>query len=76
MWSAICRHVSIHGQGMDELPHVIITHENNWDPCVLDHAQSDDQDWYDQLPSTPLLFPMFNEQGTLHHHIEVQCHDI
>ena len=41
----------------DELPHVILTHKNNWDPCVLNHAQSDDQDWYDQLPSTPLLFP-------------------
>ena len=54
----------------DELPHIHITREEDWDPSVLNHEQSDDQDWYDQQPSMPLLFPMFDEHGDLHHHIE------
>ena len=54
----------------NELPHIHITCKEDWDPSILDHKQSDDQDWYNQLPSTPLLFPMFDEHGELHHHIE------
>ena len=49
----------------DDLPHVIITHNDIWDPSILDHEQPDDKNWYDQLPSTPLLFPVFDEQGEL-----------
>jgi len=37
----------------DELPHVTITHEADWDPEVLDNELSDDQDWFDSLPETP-----------------------
>jgi len=33
-----------------ELPHVIITHEADWDPQVLDNELSTKQDWYDSLP--------------------------
>ena len=33
-----------------------------------------DQDWYDCIPDTPLLFPLFNEQGDLRHHIKAQHH--
>jgi hypothetical protein len=54
----------------EELPHIHITHEEDWDPSVLDHEQSNDHDWYDQQPSTPLLFPMFDEHGDLRHCIE------
>ena len=46
-----------------ELSHVHITHEEDWNPSVLDHKQSDNHDWYEQQPSTPLLFPMFDEHG-------------
>jgi hypothetical protein len=53
-----------------ELPHVHITCEEDWDPSILDHEQSVNQDWYEQQPSTPLLFPMFDEHRELHHHIE------
>jgi len=49
----------------DALPHVTITHEADWDPEVLDNELSDDQDWFDSLPETPLLFPLFDEQGAL-----------
>jgi len=32
----------------------------------------DDQDWFDSLPATPLLFLLFDEQGALRPHILVQ----
>ena len=32
-------------QEWNELSHVILTHENIWDPRVLDHKKSKDQDW-------------------------------
>ena len=54
----------------DELLHIHITREDDWDPSILDHEQSDDQDWHDQQPSTPLLFLMFDKHGDLHHCIE------
>ena len=54
----------------DELPNIHITCEEDWDPLVLDHKQSNNQDWYDQQSSMPLLFPMFDEHGVLHHCIE------
>jgi len=60
----------------DELPHVTITHEADWDPEVLDNELSDNQDWFDSLPETPLLFPLFDEQGALRPHILVQQHDV
>ena len=52
----------------DELLHIHITREEDWGPSVLDHEQSDDQDWYDQQPSMPL--PLFDEHGELCHCIE------
>ena len=57
----------------DELPHIHITREEDWDPSVLNHEQSDNQDWYDQQPSMPLLFPLFDEHGDLCHHIEAHA---
>ena len=38
----------------DELPQIHITREDDWDPSILNHEQSDDQDWYDQQPSIAL----------------------
>ena len=57
-------------QEWEELPHVHLMHEYNWDPSVLDHEQSDDQEGYDQHPSMLLLIPKFDEQGDIHHCIE------
>ena len=31
-------------QEWEDLPHIHLTHEDDWDPCMLDHDQSDDQD--------------------------------
>jgi len=61
----------------DELPHnVTITHEADWDPEVLDNELSDDQDWFDSLLETPLLFPLFNEQAMLRPHVLAQHHAV
>jgi len=60
----------------DELSHVTIIHEADWDPEVLHNEMSDDQDWFDGLPETPLLLPLFNEQGTLHLHVLAQHHAV
>ena len=57
----------------DELPHIHITREEEWDPSIINHEQSDDQDWYDKQPSTPLLFPLFDKHGDLCHHIEAHA---
>jgi len=60
----------------DKLSHVIITHEADWDPEVLDNELSDDQDWFDSLPVMPLLFPLFDKQGTLRPNVMAQRHDV
>jgi len=60
----------------DELPHITITHEADWDPEVLNNELSDDQDWFDSLPDTPLLFPLFDEQGMLRPRVLAQQHDV
>ena len=59
----------------DDFPHFIINCNDVWDFSALDHKQSDDHHWYDQLPSTPLLFPMFDKEGELHSHLTTQQHD-
>jgi len=43
---------------------------------VLDNELLDDQDWFDSLPATPLLFPLFDEQGMLRPHVLVQQHNV
>jgi len=58
----------------EELPHIRITHEADWDPEVLDNELSDDQDWFDSLPATPFLLPLFDEQGVLRPHMLAQQH--
>jgi len=60
----------------DELPHITITHEADWDPEVLDNELSDNQDWFDSLSETPLLFLLFDEQGALHLHVLAQHHAV
>jgi len=60
----------------DELPHVTITHEADWDPEVLDNELSDAQDWFDSLPETSLLFPLLDKQGALRPHVLAQQHAV
>jgi len=56
----------------EELPHVTINHEADWDPEVLDNELSNEQDWFNSLPAMPLLFPLFDKQGILHPNVVAQ----
>jgi hypothetical protein len=47
----------------EELPHVVWTSEDNWDPTSLDSVISNDPNWYKAEPSTPLPNPMYDEYG-------------
>ena len=58
----------------DELPHVILTSDQDWDPSVLDHSFDDDDDWFDSIsdleadPTTNL----FDEFGNYRKRVIVQ----
>jgi hypothetical protein len=47
----------------EELPHVLWTSEDDWDPTSLDNVISDDPNWYEAEPSPPLPDPMYDEYG-------------
>jgi hypothetical protein len=47
-----------------ELPHVLWTSEDDWDPASLDSVISDDPNWYKAEPSPPLPNPMYDEYGS------------
>jgi hypothetical protein len=47
----------------EELPHILWTSEDNWDPTSLDSVISDDPNWYKAEPSPPLPDPMYDEYG-------------
>jgi hypothetical protein len=47
----------------EELPHVVWTSEDTWDPTSLDSVISDDPNWYEAEPSPPLPNPMYDEYG-------------
>jgi hypothetical protein len=37
----------------DSLPHVILTGDGAWNPSVLDHSLTDDEQWYDAVSDFP-----------------------
>jgi len=60
---------------MDDLPHVILTSELDWDPGQLDLALDDDDNWYDaasDLAADPFT-SLFDEYGDYWHRVEVQA---
>jgi hypothetical protein len=56
-------------QEWEELPHVLLTEDANWDPTHMDHEQGDDPAWYEQQDDPPLLNPDFDLCGDYHHRI-------
>jgi hypothetical protein len=49
----------------DQLPHVIMTAETDWDPSVIDHALDEDEHWFDAveaLEENPTI-NVFDEYG-------------
>ncbi len=58
----------------EELPHVILTSEIDWDPGQLDLTLEDDENWYDaisDLAADPFT-NLFDEYGDYRHRVEVQ----
>jgi hypothetical protein len=47
----------------EELPHVLWTSEDDWDPTSLDSVISDDPNWYEVEPSPPSPNLMYDEYG-------------
>jgi hypothetical protein len=47
----------------EELPHIVWTSEDDWDPTSLDSVISDDPNWYKAELSAPLPDPMYDEYG-------------
>ena len=49
----------------DELPHVILTADTDWDPSILDDEQEDNEEWFNALEELPSLVsdPLFDEFG-------------
>jgi hypothetical protein len=47
----------------EELPHIVWTSEDDWDPTSLDSVISNDPNWYEAEPSPPLPDPMYDEYG-------------
>jgi hypothetical protein len=52
----------------DNLPHVILTSELEWDPSVLDHEFKEDE----QLGEVPTIDYSFDEVGDYKHQVIVQ----
>jgi hypothetical protein len=64
-------HLSIHpctDHEWDNLPHVILTSELEWDPSVLDHDFKEDEQWGE----VPELESSFDEIGDYKHRVIVQ----
>jgi hypothetical protein len=56
-------------QEFEELPHVLWTSEDDWDPTSLDSVISDDPNWYEAEPSPPLPDPMYDVYGEFCGHV-------
>jgi hypothetical protein len=58
----------------EELPHVIWTSEDDWDPTSLDSVISDDPNWYKAESSPPLPDPMYDEYGEFRGRVLINQH--
>ena len=57
----------------DELPHVILTADTDWDPTVMDCELEDGEEWFDAMQDLPELDPdpLFDDVGDYRHVHEV-----
>jgi hypothetical protein len=52
-----------------QLPHIVWTSEDAWDPASLDSVIFNDSNWYKAEPSPPLPNPMYDEYGECCGHV-------
>jgi hypothetical protein len=62
-------------EDFEELPHVLWTSEDDWDPASLDSVISDDPNWYKAEPSSPLPDPMYDEYGEFCGRVLINQHE-
>jgi len=62
----------------DNLPHVILTSDMDWDPGILDQDLEDNEAWFDAIADLPPNKPpsAFDEIGDYNKCIIIQSHDI
>jgi len=62
----------------EDLPHVILTSELDWDPGQLDLALDDDDNWFDAVSDLPAdtFSSLFDEYGDYRHRVEVQATEL
>ncbi len=62
----------------DNLPHLILTGDNDWDPTILDHNIDDDETWFDAISDLPNdnVSPLFDHYGNYRHRHAVHFHNI
>jgi hypothetical protein len=58
----------------EELPHILWTSEDDWDPTSLDSVISDNPNWYEAEPSPPLPNPMYDEYGEFRGRVLINQH--
>jgi hypothetical protein len=58
-----------------ELPHVLWTSEDDWDPTSLDSVISDHPNGYEAEPSPPLPDPMYDEYGEFRGRVLINQHE-
>ena len=53
----------------DKLPHVVLTQGGEWDPSVLDHTLTDDEDWANKVKreGDPVYESPFDLRGEYKH---------
>ena len=53
----------------EQLPHVILTSDAEWDPTILDDEQEDDEEWFNAMEEIPEFKPdpLFDEYGDYCH---------
>ena len=61
-YMSICPYTN---QEWDDLPHVILTADIDWDPTILDCELEDGEKWYDTMQDLPEFdpHPLFDEEG-------------
>ena len=53
----------------DDLPHIILTSDTDWNPSILDNTIDDNEEWFDALSDFPNDTPdsLFDLQGNYRH---------
>jgi hypothetical protein len=63
------------GEEWDLLPHVVLTRDGNWNPSVLDHSLTDNEQWYDAVSDFPdaIEGSLFDAEGNYSYFMSLIC---